>query len=327
MKVVKDLVSIIIPVFNVEKYVPICIESVINQTYKNIEILLIDDGSTDGSGKICDEYAKNDERICVFHKSNGGLSDARNYALDRITGEYIYFVDSDDYINYQCIETLVNLLKCESADIVSCAANDVFENESRQFEIQEKPIVSCNNIEACLKIRSGSAFFGVAVWNKLYKRNLFDNIRFPKGLVHEDQAVIYQLVYQVKKYVHTYTVLHYYRVRTNSITRQKFTVKRFDFLKALKMRTDFLKDKNEMLYEKNLYLYLHMLVYYRYIAKHKFKYGKERLKRFELEIKSVAMRLKAIKQTPKLFIMYRFYKFYGWCVYIKNLRHKYEYER
>ena len=123
-----DLVSVIVPVYKVEKFLRDCIDSIINQTYRNLEILLVDDGSPDNCGAICDEYARKDSRITVFHKENGGLSDARNYALDRCNGDYITFVDSDDVIRNDFIATLLGLIKESDSDVVSSSVLKIAEN-------------------------------------------------------------------------------------------------------------------------------------------------------------------------------------------------------
>ena len=132
-----ELISVIVPVYNVEEYLPKCIESIINQTYKNLEIILVDDGSTDNSGRICDEYAKKDDRIIVFHKENGGLSDARNCGIDAATGDWVQFVDSDDYIHQTMVEKMYSSCKRNQTKLAVCGRVDV------NAETGEETIILC----------------------------------------------------------------------------------------------------------------------------------------------------------------------------------------
>ena len=173
-----ELVSIIVPVYNVEQYLEKCVNSIINQSYKNLEIILVDDGATDNSGKICDELAKLDNRIKVYHKENGGLSDARNYGVERATGEYIGFVDSDDYIDPKMYEKLYEAIKKENVDVVECSFKiiypgrvDFFSTE-KYYEILGKQ----EYLEEYLKMRR---IFG-SVWTKLIKSTIAKKNSFSK---------------------------------------------------------------------------------------------------------------------------------------------------
>ena len=179
----KDLISIIIPVYNVEKYLKECVDSVRKQTYKNLEIILIDDGSKDNSGKLCDELAKEDNRIKVIHKENGGLSDARNVGIENATGEYIQFIDSDDFVEKDMIEILHNDICQEKADVSMCSLYLYKDGEkttdaSYKREIFNKELV-LKEILLDERVRSYA-------WNKMFKKSLFESIRFPKGKVFED---------------------------------------------------------------------------------------------------------------------------------------------
>lgn len=198
------IISIIVPVYKVEKYLKRCIDTIINQTYKNLEIILVDDGSPDNSGNICDEYAKKDGRIKVIHKENGGQSSARNAGLDIAKGEYIGFVDSDDYIDEEMYEKLIKIALDTDADIVECECRagksdnfSVFGKNTRTMEIY-------NNIESLEKFYFGEQINGIAnmVWDKLYKRYLFDKIRFLDGYNRgEDANITPKLLYSSKKIV------------------------------------------------------------------------------------------------------------------------------
>lgn len=216
----KDCVSIIIPVYNVSAYLERCMESVLHQTYRNLEIWLVDDGSTDQSGEMCDRYAQQDPRIQVIHKANGGLSSARNAALDVCEGEFIGFVDSDDYVDVQMIEKLMEAAHRSSADLVIC---NHFEEKENRLTIQEP--VSDTQIE----MDSHTALFQLIhdtkirsyAWDKLYRRELFEGVRYPDGRNYEDIATTYLLFERAKKIVHIPDYLYYYQMREGSISAHK----------------------------------------------------------------------------------------------------------
>lgn len=217
----QQLISVIVPVYNVAEYLPECVDSIINQTYKNLEIILVDDGSTDACPDICDEYAKRDSRIRVIHKENGGLSDARNAGLDICTGEWIGFVDSDDYISPFMYEKMYAIAIKNSADVVACYAtrdarvkldsNGSF--NTLVFDQREKMI------EYIFLGKYGGSFVSVCV--KLYKKHLFDSIRFPVGRTTEDGFIVVDLINITSKMVVLTNILYYYRVRIGSITNAR----------------------------------------------------------------------------------------------------------
>jgi len=184
-----DLISIIIPVYNVEKYLERCVKSVINQTYKNLEIILVDDGAKDNSGKMCDELSKLDSRIKVIHKENGGLSDARNFGLKIATGDYIGFVDSDDYIADDMYETLYHTIKNNNADISIVSFYEMYKEkvigvrDSGNLEILSKQ-------EAMKELLIDTKIQSYA-WNKLFKKELFNDLKFPTGKNFEDIELLY----------------------------------------------------------------------------------------------------------------------------------------
>lgn len=233
-------ISVIVPIYNVEKYLGKCIESIINQTYSNLEIILVDDGSPDNCGDICDYYASKDRRIKVIHKENGGLSDARNAGLDFAKGEYINFIDSDDYINKGFYEVLINLVISNNADIAQCAFLKVYENDNTNTNplVNEK-ITVLNNIEALNNLFNDYYVTTSVVWNKLYRKELFTEIRFPKGKIHEDEFTTFKVLFKSKKVVTTSKPLYYYLQRSNSIMGENFNVKRLDFLEAYSSQISF----------------------------------------------------------------------------------------
>ncbi len=244
----KELISVVVPIYNVEKYLEKCIKSIINQTYDNIEIILVDDGATDKSGQICDDYEKMDTRIKVIHKKNGGLSDARNAGLKIAKGEYIAFIDSDDFIDKAFIKTLYEMCKKNNAEIAQCKYRRVgYEKFNIKQESEDKKIETIvkTGKEMFYDIYTREHMVYIVAWNKLYKKSLFKGIEYPKGKINEDEATTYKLFYKAKKIVVTNQVLYNDVYRKNSIMNKKYNKKRLDGLWALEGRIEFLKEKNE----------------------------------------------------------------------------------
>ena len=229
----EPIVSVIIPVYNVEQYLKRCIDSVIDQTYRNLEIILVDDGSNDGSGEICDNSAQNDSRIKVIHKSNGGLSDARNAGIDRSTGIYIMFVDSDDWINRECVELLIRALQHGKAQISACAYQKT--DRFREDSVVDRDIKTYEEMwtidDAYIHLFLNKEIDNSA-WAKLYNRSLFENIRFPVGKLYEDQFVTYKLFHIAQRIIYVRQVLYYYFDRPGSIQNEPFTIRKMDELEA-----------------------------------------------------------------------------------------------
>ena len=238
-----ELISVIIPVYNVEKYLRKCLDSVCNQSYKRLEIILVDDGSTDGSGAICDEYAYTDKRIRVVHKENGGLSDARNVGLDHATGQYIGFVDSDDFIEFDMYEKLYTACVLWGADISLCGKRIVNENGCI---VSEKNIVDAETLytskEAICSLLTWKSCDSAA-WDKLYSANLFLKIRYPFGKLHEDLNVTCRLFELSNKIIQIPYVGYNYLLRSNSICRQSLSKRKFDLYEQAKFNVDFVCGK------------------------------------------------------------------------------------
>lgn len=229
----KSLVSIIVPVYNVEKYLDECVESLLAQTYKNIEILLIDDGSTDSSGEMCDKYSCIDDRIKSFHKNNGGLSDTRNYGIDMCCGNYIVFVDSDDWISVDYIEYLMYIIERYNADIsVSELVRITDEKKIISMVKDDKQELFFEKKEGLENLLQ-TKYYSTSVCGKLYRRKLFDNIRFPVGKLFEDIPVTYSLYIEGVTTAFGRHSGYYYRCREDSITTKRFTAKRMDAVKFL----------------------------------------------------------------------------------------------
>ena len=214
------IISVIIPVYNVEKYLSECLDSVINQTYKNLQIIIVDDGSTDFSGKICDVYAEKDNRITVVHQKNAGAGAAKNTGLELIDGDYFSIIDSDDYIELDMYEKMVNSLEKYNADIVQCLFRNVFVNDSfdRKYKIKgnyPKVLTSKSFLKEYLYDWKYAIF-----WNKLFKSSLLKEIRFPVGRKIDDEFFTYKLVCSAKKVVNIDDILYNYRMRKTSVMNE-----------------------------------------------------------------------------------------------------------
>lgn len=252
------MISVVVPIFNVEKYLAECIESILNQTYTKFELILVNDGSTDNSLEICNQYSKKDNRIKIVNKKNGGLSDARNAGIDIAKGEYIIFIDSDDFINKNMFKIMFDIAKSKNADIVQCSYKEFYNKE----DINDSSII--NNEFELKELTPIEALYGfydekksgltTVAWNKLYKTKLFEGIRYPYGKIHEDVFTTYKLIFKANKIVCTETPLYYYRQRENSITTSKYNKNRLVILEAVKERTNFMKNvvKSEELYNLGL---------------------------------------------------------------------------
>ncbi len=236
----KALISLIIPVYKVEKYLEKCIQSVINQTYENLQIILVDDGSPDNCGKICDEYAKKDHRIEVIHKSNGGLSDARNKGLEIAKGEYIGFVDSDDYIEADMYEVLYNLLKQYNADVSICNFYTVSQGKI-SIKNADNGINEYNRIEILKEILLDKNIQSYA-WNKLYKKELFDEIKYPIGKKYEDIGTTFYLLEKCNKVVVTGKSEYYYINRQDSIVNNVTESTITDYIELIMQRYDYIEE-------------------------------------------------------------------------------------
>ena len=230
-------VSIIVPVYQVENYIRQCIDSILVQTFTDFELILVDDGSKDKSGQICDEYAVLDQRVKVIHKENGGLSDARNCGMDQAVGNYFMFVDSDDYIAPTMLEYLYKALMNKEADIAVCNFLHFFEEDrKRDFSTNiQSEVLSGAEI---FYSRKNERVYGIwtVAWNKLYKRETLGNVRFRFGKYHEDEFWANDIYQMDIKVVTIPECLYYYRQRDNSIMGRKNIKRDFDILEALQER-------------------------------------------------------------------------------------------
>lgn len=301
----QPLVSIIVPIYRVEQYLRQCVDSIVNQTYTNLEIILVDDGSPDNCPQICNEYAAKDRRIVVIHKDNGGLSDARNAGLDICKGEYILFVDSDDIIDLNAIKSMIDFSDDYSIIITK---EDIFIGDDSRY-ISKKTICSPNQYVR----RSGDdllqdlcvdgPIYLRSVWGKLFKRSLFQDIRFPKGKLYEDMYVNYLLYFKALNAVIINAPLYFYRQRSGSITNE--TSESTFALEAEEERYLFLKSQNKLDIAKHslqsiCWDYLFLYFKKQYGAKDKFlHYSKE-----------------YFSNSPAINLHYFYLKIFSICPYI-----------
>ena len=241
------LISIIVPVYNVGPYLRQCLDTIINQTYTNIEIIIVASTSTDDSVEICEEYAKRDSRITLIHSEPKGLSDARNRGIEASHGEYLSFIDSDDYIHPNFLSTLYRICSEYDCDIALCGYIRVDTNYNKIQSQPEKDIETYSGREMCYNLYYGipDHLADAVVWNKLYQKKLFSKIRFPFGKIHEDTAVVHQLYYDSEKIGITRQELYLYRNVPTSITGVGFTLKSLDNLDFLGERVEYFKEKGE----------------------------------------------------------------------------------
>lgn len=253
-------ISIIVPIYKVEKYLSRCIDSILNQAFQDFELILVDDGSPDNCGEICDIYTLKDNRIKVIHKENGGLSDARNTGLDIATGEYISFVDSDDVVHPQMYTRLYDLIQRTGAEIAQCEYVRFDKEVEFQILSEDAEEIICTNVEA-LDLLIISNRFVHSVWNKLYKRELFSNIRFPKGKIHEDEFITYKLFYAANKIAHIDLPMYFYFINNSGIMRNLNIEHKFHWIEAIEERNLFFQSLGiESLYLKSSEkLFFHLL--------------------------------------------------------------------
>lgn len=257
---VQEKISVIVPIYNVAEYLPRCIESILNQTYENIECILVDDGSIDESGKICDEYKAKDKRVVVIHKNNGGLSSARNAGLQKCVGEYIAFIDSDDLIADNMFEILLKNMRKYNT-LISQGGIRRFKDEKKVDFRQQKEITKCLDYSYCLKQIDGMAAADFrSVCNKLFRRELFEKINFPEGRIFEDMFVNYKLFFLSKRISVSSYKLYYYRIRNNSICGSTKAVENKDYLVSFFRRKNFYKK-----FVADAYFYV-LPIYIDYIA-------------------------------------------------------------
>lgn len=304
-----EKISIIAPVYQVEKYIGQCIESVINQTFKNFELILIDDGSKDKSGNICDEYAKRDKRIHVVHTENKGAASARNRGLDLATGKYIAFVDGDDYLAENMLDKLYKVITQENCDVVVCDFLNLHANPDKDFSLQlSDSKVSGREILSHLKNQKNYGVWTI-VWNKLYKKEILKDLRFPEGKYFEDEIFSDQLYLRCNEVQVISDVLYYHRVlETSTMNTQKIR-NYLDLIDAFQLRIN-LYLENRLPDDEVYKVLVYMLEPYTKCAKADFmENDKERLKQAKRFIRKssrilIKKRLSFIKKCSLILIAF-----------------------
>lgn len=239
----QPLISVIVPVYKVEAYLPACVESVLGQTYQNFELILVDDGSPDNCPQICDDFAARDARIRVIHKENGGLSSARNAGIDLARGEYLAFLDSDDLWSPLFLDRLYRAIQEADADFSVCLFRRFSDSlpEGLPKSADTEILTQREAYECFFNLRNENM---VVAWNKLYSRKLFDSVRYPVGQIHEDEAVIHEIIGGAETVAWVDEAHYYYRQAPDSITNAKFSLKRLDEMKAKEQRIAWFEARN-----------------------------------------------------------------------------------
>ncbi len=287
------LISIIVPVYNVEQYIRKCLDSIAEQTYKNIEIILVDDGSPDSCGAICDEYARRDKRIRVIHRENGGLSAARNTGLDDAKGDYIMFVDSDDYITPDAVQLLMSCAEENSSDITVggfeyCDTNGNIYQTDRLFA----PEGRISKDDFWHYFYTDPRTYYVTMWAKLFKSSLWKTLRFPVGKLHEDEFVIHNLIDSCECISLFRKPVYYYVQRGGSIVNTKFTLKNLDSSEAILLRCRYFIEKhNTVLAAKTLTHAMYNLLRVQLLSKEEKKAGKKRIRELYREFRRLYVKL------------------------------------
>lgn len=261
-------ISVIVPIYNVEKYLRKCVKSIIDQTYSNFELLLVDDGSTDSSGKICDECGLQDERIKVFHKKNGGLSDARNYGMKHAEGAYFTFIDSDDYIGERYLEELLGLILEYQAD-VSVVPLISFPESTGEITYVEQHKRGCMTGKEMIRTICLKQTFEVCAPGKLYNRKVFEGIEFAKGKLYEDIFTTPYVMGRCEKVAYSDSMQYFYLLRADSIMHRSVSKRDEDLFEGLekwegymqKNYPDLLQEMNYRYVEDTFSTYIHRLIY------------------------------------------------------------------
>ncbi len=258
----QDLISVIVPVYKVEKYLDACVESIVNQTYKNLEIILVDDGSPDNCPAMCDEWAKRDNRIKVIHKANGGLSDARNAGMDVSTGNYIGFVDSDDIISHKMYEILYYAVKKHDADFIQC--DKIEFSNINELSFSDSKEITENTYDSFKAVNSLLCETDIVTtcWNTLSKSSISKSVLFEAGKINEDVLWTYRVLSKSDKIISIDSKLYGYYQRPGSIMNSNYTEKRFDALYSLEQRAKEIKTDFPELYPKALKNYVGGCMYH-----------------------------------------------------------------
>lgn len=313
----QPLISVIVPIYKVEDYLCRCVESIINQTYRNLEIILVDDGSPDNCPKMCDDYALKDNRIKVVHKENGGLSDARNAGMEVATGEYISFVDSDDYISLDFFESLYNTMCREKSDIVECSVVKFYEDNHFDKYSDDNKIISYSNQDALSGLISENPF-KQHVWNKLYKADLVLDIPYAVGKLNEDEFWTYQIFGRAEKITRVNKTMYYYFQREGSIMGETYNLRRLDALEGKYNRQKYIEENYPEL-EKISKIDFYASCIFAYQSVLKFMHGSDKrkarliIKKYRREYNLSFAEIKTIHGSAKKYIYLAKINFYCCC--------------
>ena len=325
------LITIIIPVYNVEKFLAECVDSVICQTYEHLEIILVDDGSTDNSGYMCDEYGRKDKRIKVIHQKNQGLSAARNTGLEVMEGDYVYFLDSDDCIDKNVIEVLYNNLIINYCDIAIGKLHN-FQTDIKSVIVNQYNNVNVNvyNTEMCLRNMLLNNSIGHEACGKLFSTQLWSNHRFPVGKIYEDYATIYFVVANAKRIAVCSEAIYFYRMRIGSIMNSEIKENNFMLLDISDDVTSRLIAMNYNIEKAairlNVVTYLKFLYRILSVGYNAYPDVQQRIINHVMNCREVFLQSKEIRKVDKIklitlmFNKYIFYKLYGFGDFINKYR-------
>ena len=312
MNVKGPLVSIIVPIYNVETYIEKCLDSILTQTYTQLEVILVNDGSKDSSGKIAKEYALTDQRICYIEQENQGVSCARNKGVEQARGKYILFVDSDDWIEDNLVEECVKIAIHNEADLVEFGIQWV--NSTNGKKIFSKKVETFDNLTTIDMLFKKEKFY-IAAWNRLYRKDLIQNLKFPEGKKHEDIDYTLRVLYSAQKIVYYDAGLYNYVQHLGSIMNSGFKIDMFkDKTEILEQLIVYFKDRKEQKIVDSLYrmIFMHILDFYHYLweklPEEEFMVYKNKIRDYYGKIESLEKKLivkyKLLIWMPKLYFVY-----------------------
>ena len=307
------LISVIVPIYNVEKYLARCVDSIVNQTYKNLEIILVDDGSPDSCPQMCDDYAEKDSRIKVVHKKNGGLSDARNAGMAVATGEYISFIDSDDYVSDDFFECLLDVMNKENSDIAECSVVKFYE-DNRFDEFSDDLSVKTYDTQDAMSALIAENPFHQHVWNKLYKTELVKDIPYAVSKLNEDEFWTYQVFGRANKVSKLNKTMYYYFQRNSSIMGLGYNIRRLDALEGKANRQKYIENNfPELSTQAKIDLYGSCMFAYQSVLK--FMSGSDKKKALSIikKYKKNFDEINTIKDSSKKYFMLAKFNFYLCC--------------
>ncbi len=239
------LISVLVPAYEAEKHIEKCLTSITEQTWDNLEIIVVDDGSKDRTGEIADGFAERDARVRVIHQENAGVAAARNALLEAATGDFILQVDADDYISPKAVETLYRTLMDTEADLCVCTMTTGDDVDHKFTEPVERKVETLEGNEKFRRLFDDRKFDSIVPWEKLYKRELFEGLRYPDGKIHEDEHLAHYILERAKRVTYTNDELFYYTVEKKGITKSHFSLKRLDCVPALLDRIRFFEEKGD----------------------------------------------------------------------------------